>query len=158
MKKVLFVCLGNICRSPTAEGILLQLVKENNLEDKILIDSAGTAAYHSGEGADSRSQKTANAHGVFLPSRARQIRPQDFTEFDYIFAMDKSNLQNIKRMAREANIQADNLFLFRDFDPRSPKNADTPDPYYGGPQGFEQVFSICYSTCSAILQKIRDEL
>lgn len=159
MKKVLFVCLGNICRSPTAEGIFLDLVKKNNLEHKILVDSAGTAAYHVGEGADSRSQETANRHSVFLPSRARQIHPKDFDEFDYIFAMDKNNLRNIVKLSSEfSQATPNNVFLFRDFDPNSPKNADVPDPYYGGPQGFENVFSICYSACSAILERITQEI
>ena len=155
MTKVLFVCLGNICRSPTAEGIVLDLVKRNGLEDTIFVDSAGTAAYHVGEGADARSQETANRHGVLLPSSARQCTIQDIKEFTYIFAMDKNNLQNILKLS---DTKPNNVFLFRNFDLNSPTNADVPDPYYTGPEGFEKVFSICYSTCSAILEKIRLEL
>ena len=155
MTRVLFVCLGNICRSPTAEGILLDLVKRNRLEHSIFVDSAGTAAYHVGEGADARSQETANQHGVILPSRARQCTAKDIEDFDYIFAMDRNNLQNIMKLCKT---KPHNVFLFRDFDPNSPANVDVPDPYYGGPKGFEEVFSICYSTCSAILERIHKEL
>lgn len=155
MKKILFVCLGNICRSPTAEGIFLELVRQNHLEDKIFVDSAGTAATHAGETADPRSQKTANRHGIFLPSKARQLQLNDFSEFDYIFAMDKSNLRNIIALTKT---KPKNVFLFRDFDPDSPKNADVPDPYYGGPHGFEKVFSLCQSTCKAILAHVKQEL
>ena len=154
MPKILFVCLGNICRSPTAEGIMIDLIQERGLSQYCTVDSAGTAAYHVGESADPRSQKTANSHGVTLPSKARQFRASDFDEFDFIFAMDKSNLRSLQQ---EYKGQAQNLFLFRDWNSKEKKNLDVPDPYYGGPNGFDEVFELCRSTCECILDRLIEE-
>ena len=137
---VCFVCLGNICRSPTAEGIFLHKVKEAGLEKFFYIDSAGTAAYHVGEPANSKSQSAANKHGVDLPSKARRFEYADFEEFDLILAMDSNNLHNLEDMDRK-NLHTSKIKMMREFD-TSPDDGEVPDPYYGGMQGFENVFQI----------------
>ena len=138
---VLFVCLGNICRSPLAEGIFSQLIKEKGLSDKINVDSAGTANYHIGERPDPRTIENAAQNGVSLPSRARQFTSDDFEQFDYILPMDESNLYNIERLESSGSIKDYEIIKMRYFDPKA-KNADVPDPYYGGPKGFQDVFDI----------------
>ena len=145
MVSVCFVCLGNICRSPTAEGIMLSKIRDQNLELQIHIDSAGTSAYHVGETADSRSRDCAQKRGYHLPSRARQFTTVDLDRFDYIIAMDTSNLQNILRLCTNEE-QKKKVYLFRDFDGNEgPK--DVPDPYYGGASGFDDVLDICERCC-----------
>lgn len=151
--KLVFVCLGNICRSPTAEGIFIHKVKEAGLESYFYIDSAGTAAYHTGEGADRRSQETANAHGVHLPSIARRFEYADLEEFDLILAMDSSNLTNINQLDRRERF-TDKVKLLREFDPE-PGNKEVPDPYYGGQRGFENVFEMVDRSCQAILDELK---
>lgn len=116
--RLCFVCLGNICRSPTAEGVMLHLIQERGLE--IEVDSAGTGGYHIGEPADSRSIQAARRRGVHLPSRARQFKPEDFARFDYVLAMDTANLEALKRLGGEK------VHLLRDFDPDSRKAAAFP--------------------------------
>ncbi len=106
MLRLCFVCLGNICRSPTAEGIMLALVKSEGLASKIAIDSAGTAAYHAGERADRRSRETARARGVDLPSIARAFTPEDFERFHYVLAMDTQNHENLRALARTSEAKA----------------------------------------------------
>lgn len=150
--KVCFVCLGNICRSPTAEGLFIHKVKEAGLESYFFIDSAGTAAYHTGENANARSQSTANAHGVHLPSIARQFDYADLEEFDLILAMDSANLNNLEDMDRKGRF-SEKIYLMREFDP-TPEDGEVPDPYYGGQQGFENVFTMLDRSC----QKLFDEL
>ncbi|RNC84357.1 MAG: low molecular weight phosphotyrosine protein phosphatase [Balneola sp.] len=154
--KICFVCLGNICRSPTAEGIFIHKVKEAGLELYFYIDSAGTAAYHTGERADSRSRATAADHGVNLPSIARRFEYTDLEEFDLILAMDSSNLRNIKELDRR-NRFTEKVFLMRDFDPE-PGNKEVPDPYYGGSQGFENVFQILERSSIALLNELKAEI
>lgn len=153
MVRVCFVCLGNICRSPTAEGIMIDLVKKQNLEKEIQIDSSGTSAYHVGEPADHRSQATANHHGIHLPSRARQFRPEDFTKFDYVVAMDLANYNHLMNQRTQNNQK---VYLLRQFDPQSPDKASVPDPYYGGAKGFDQVFNICLKGCEGLLKEIKN--
>ena len=153
MIKLCFVCLGNICRSPTAEGIMKALVSKFSLENSIEVDSAGTGAWHSGEKADPRSRAVAQTRGLDLTSRSRQFKSEDFSEFDYVLAMDNSNLQNLRALADETS--STKLFLLRSFDPQSPKSADVPDPYYGGPRGFEDVFDICEAACTGLLHYIQ---
>ena len=152
---VLFVCLGNICRSPAAEGTFRHLVKEAGLEHAFHIDSCGTSAYHIGEPANARSRRTAARHGITLTSRARQLQLDDFQTFDHILAMDRSNLQDVLRMA-PAESRA-TIALFRTFDPEAnpEKVADVPDPYYGGDDGFEEVQQIMLRTSQSFLRHIR---
>ena len=154
MIRICFVCLGNICRSPTAEGVMLHLIEQHQLNDKLSVDSAGTSGWHEGSPADSRSQETAQGRGIVLHSRSRRFIQDDFRKFDYIIAMDKSNLGNMLRLARTEQDRS-KLSLLRQFDAASPKDSDVPDPYYGGPQGFDQVFDICMAGCEGLLKYIR---
>ena len=154
--KVCFVCLGNICRSPTAEGIFLHKVKEAGLELFFYIDSAGTGAYHIGERANSKSQATANRHGIHLPSIARRFEYADLEEFDLILAMDSSNYHDIRQLDRKGRF-TDKIIKMRDFD-SSPGDGDVPDPYYGGPEGFEHVFQIVERSCDALLSELKEHI
>lgn len=150
--KLVFVCLGNICRSPTAEGVFIHKVRQRGLESFFYIDSAGTAAYHVGEPANSKSQFTANQHGVKLPSRARKFDYADLEEFDLILAMDSSNLRNLVDLDRK-NRFSEKIRMMREFDP-NPGDGDVPDPYYGGMQGFENVYQILDRSCEALLDEL----
>ncbi len=151
--KLVFVCLGNICRSPTGEGIFIHKVKQASLESYFYIDSAGTAAYHTGEKADRRSQETANGHGIHLPSIARRFEYADLEEFDLILAMDSSNLTNINQLDRKGRF-TNKVKLLREFDPK-PGNKEVPDPYYGGARGFENVFEMVERSCQTILDELK---
>lgn len=150
--KLVFVCLGNICRSPTAEGLFIHKVKQNELENYFYIDSAGTAAYHVGESANSKSQATANKHGIHLPSKARQFEYADLEEFDLILPMDAENYKNIRHLDRKDRFN-DKIIMMRDFDPE-PGDGNVPDPYYGGQQGFENVFQVLDRSCEALLNQL----
>ncbi len=154
---VCFVCLGNICRSPTAEGVMHDLVTKAGLTEKIIIDSAGTSGYHSREKADQRSRMTAEKRGYRLGSLSRKFIPQDFDRFDYIIAMDRSNAATLRQLARTQS-EASKIFLFRDFDPASPKGLEVPDPYYGGHNGFNDVLDICEAGCRGLLQTLQKQL
>ena len=155
MVRLCFVCLGNICRSPTAEGIMLHLVREAGLESSIYIDSAGTGAWHAGELADARSRKVARGRGFELPSRARQFLKGDFAQFDYVLAMDASNLENLNNLASSAD-ERSKLSLMRSWDVSADGGPDVPDPYYGGPQGFDEVFDMCERACRGLLEALID--
>lgn len=155
MIKILFVCLGNICRSPTADGLMRQLVAEAGLADKIQIDSAGTSGMHTGKGPDARTQAVAKEKGCDLSQlQARQFVAEDFNKFDYILAMDNSNLDNILSLASSEEDKAKaQLFLnFSDSD-----LTQVPDPYYGGEEGFYQVFDLIHTTCEQLLSHLRNE-
>lgn len=154
--KLCFVCLGNICRSPTAEGVFQHLVNERGLSSYFYIDSAGTGAYHVGEGANSISQKTANEHGIELKSRARKFEPEDLREFDLILAMDHENFDNLQKLDVR-NEYSGKLFLMREFDPQ-PETKAVPDPYYGGIDGFKHVFDIVYRSCEGLLDKLEKQI
>ena len=154
MVRVCFVCLGNICRSPTAEGIFAHLVAAAGLDGAIAIDSAGTGAYHAGEAADRRSRAEAERRGMSLTSRARQFVSADFQRFDYVLAMDESNLRNLQGLLG-ARSYAGVLTTLRRYDPDSPPGASVPDPYYGGPDGFVDVFDLCEAACAGLLEAIR---
>lgn len=156
MIRVLFVCLGNICRSPMAEGLFLHYIKEEGLQDQIRVDSAGTGGWHVGERPDARMQETAKRHDIHLPSRARKTRVEDFEEYDYILAMDDSNLDDLKRLADESVNRQAQLFKMRHFDDEAP-NTDVPDPYWGGDQGFEYVYQMLDRSTRKLLAHIRAE-
>ncbi len=147
MQKILIVCLGNICRSPLAEGILLKLVHEKKLP--FIIDSAGTANYHIGEAPDQRTTTNAKKHGIDLSAlRAREFKAKDFNEFDKIFVMDKSNLTNVLRLAPTEKDKKKVDLLLNLSHPR--KNLEVPDPYYGSEESFEMVFQLIYKACEEL--------
>jgi len=154
--RVSFVCLGNICRSPTAEGIMRHLVDRAGLSDKIEVESHGTGTWHLGERADRRARETAQGRGVTLNGRAQQFSEQDFSRLDYILVMDVGIKNALARLATTDEGRA-KLHLLRSFDPASPSDAPVPDPYYGGPDGFEEVFDICDAACRGLLDHIIDQ-
>jgi protein-tyrosine phosphatase len=148
--RVLFVCLGNICRSPLAEGVFRKTVERAGLEGQFEIDSAGTGGWHVGDPPDPRMQETAARHGIDISTlRARRFRASDFEEYDLILAMDRQNLHDILRMAMAG--QRSRVKLFRAFDPDEAGSLDVPDPYYGGRDGFEDVFEIVSRTSNNLL-------
>jgi protein-tyrosine phosphatase len=153
--KICFVCLGNICRSPTAEGVFQHLVNERGLEPYFYIDSAGTSAYHIGEPANSKSQWVANQQGIQLRSKARRFDRADIEEFDLILAMDHENLQNIKQLNgnSEYSEYSEKIKLLREFDPE-PNDKAVPDPYYGGMDGFQNVFDVIKRSSESLLDEL----
>lgn len=151
MIKVLFVCLGNICRSPTAHGVFEQLAAEQIKKQLLVVDSCGTAAWHIDNPPDSRSMLTAKTRGYELSHlRARQLSNRDFYDFDYILAMDKANLRDIQALAPSDTSAHISLFLDFSDTPRD----EVPDPYYGGDQGFEQVLDLVESASYGLLAHI----
>jgi len=156
MVKILFVCMGNICRSPTAEGVFLQKMTQAGLSEQIHIDSAGTHAYHIGEPPDSRTQQAALQRGFDLSTlRARQVRHTDFEEFDYILAMDQRNYQLLRQQC-PANLHH-KLALLLDFAPQL-GTREVPDPYYGGKQEFEKVLDLVETASEGLLTAIQQRL
>lgn len=153
---VLFVCLGNICRSPLAEGVFRELVRAEGLDARFDIDSAGTTAYHTGELPDARTVEVAARRGVQLVHEARRISEQDFDRFDYIIVMDTSNLTKVQRLAERARPDAE-VHLLRSFDPAAGRDLEVPDPYFGGPRGFEDVHDMIERACRGLLAHIRSE-
>ncbi|NBC18082.1 MAG: low molecular weight phosphotyrosine protein phosphatase [Bacteroidetes bacterium] len=152
--KVLFVCLGNICRSPLAEGVFRNLVEEAGLDDQVTIASAGTGRWHVGEPPDPRMRETARRHGLSIDDqRAQQIVARDLERYDYVLAMDRSNYSTIRELDDRAH-NASKVHLFRDFDP-TPEDKNVPDPYYGsGTEGFERVYRIVERTSRNLLDHL----
>ena len=150
---VLFVCMGNICRSPTAHGVFRHLVEEQGLSQQIYIDSAGTHAYHVGEPPDGRAQSTAISRGIDMSDlRARRAVENDFEYFDYVLAMDNDNFSILQNLAPPDRL--DRLKLFMDFAPHVGE-PEVPDPYYGGIKGFEIVFDMIEAASRGLLEDIR---
>ncbi|MBC9797067.1 low molecular weight protein-tyrosine-phosphatase [Sinomicrobium weinanense] len=149
--KILMVCLGNICRSPLAEGILRSKISG----ETITVDSAGTAAYHIGETPDPRSVSIAQKHNIDISNqRGRKFQVSDFDNFDYIYVMDNSNYKNVVNMARNTEEeQKVDLILNLTY---PGKNMDVPDPYYGGPQGFENVYNMLDRACKVLAEKLKN--
>lgn len=153
MVKVLFICMGNICRSPTAQGVFERLVEQTGLMREIEIDSAGTHAYHIGHSPDPRSQAAAMRRGIDLsPQRARRVEVLDFERFDYILAMDQDNLDQLETICPPQ--YRHKLRLLLDFAPDLP-NREVPDPYYGGPGGFEQVLDLLETGSEGLMRHLR---
>ena len=152
MTSVLFVCMGNICRSPTAEGVFRKVVEDAGMADTIRIDSAGTHAYHTGEPPDRRAQAAALSRGYALSDiRARRVADEDFVEFEYIVAMDEDNLLNLRDRAVED--ASSSLLLFLEFS--ESRESEVPDPYYGGASGFERVLDLVEEASRGLLEHIR---
>lgn len=157
MVRVLFVCLGNICRSPSAEGVLRKVVAEAGLAHRIESRSAGTGAYHTGEGADPRSARAARRRGYDLSTHcARCVAPEDFDTFDYVLAMDRDNLRNLKNMQASRGKMRAKVALLLDYAPTA-KVREVPDPYSTGDAGFEFVLDLIESACDGLLEEIRRE-
>ncbi len=155
MVKVLFVCLGNICRSPTAEGVFRAVVRAQGMEEIIFIDSAGTHAYHLGEPPDARAQAAAARRGIDLSGlRGRQATALDIESFDYILAMDRENLTNLHALSPQGHEHKVRLFM--DFAPERPER-EVPDPYFGGTSGFDRVLDMIEEAANGLLEHIRRE-
>ncbi|GEP45177.1 low molecular weight protein-tyrosine-phosphatase [Brevifollis gellanilyticus] len=154
--RLLFVCMGNICRSPAAEGVMLRMVREAGLHERIHIDSAGTGGWHAGNQSDARMRKAAATRGLELVHLARQVTPQDLADFDLVLIMDDQNHQDIQPFD-PARRHSAKIRYFCEFctvhDAR-----EVPDPYYGGPQGFEHVLDLLEDGCAGVLKHIHTRL
>jgi protein-tyrosine phosphatase len=154
--RLLFVCLGNICRSPTAEGVMRHLVAEHDLEHAVEIDSAGTGSWHVGHPPDERATGAARERGIELGGRARQFDVADFEAFDLILAMDRANYDELHARAPQDGAR-ERVRLLREFDPDAVAAAEleVPDPYYGGPEGFDDVLDLVTRACEGLLDEVR---
>jgi protein-tyrosine phosphatase len=153
MTRLLFVCMGNICRSPTAEGVMRRLVAARGLQDEVRIDSAGIGDWHVGDAPDARSTSVAATRGIVLEGAARQVRAADFEDFDLLLCADRSNARDLRRLAPDAAAAA-KVRLLREFDPAADGDLDVPDPYYGGPDGFDHVLDLVEAACAGLLDEI----
>lgn len=152
--KLLFVCLGNICRSPTGEGVMKHLVEERGLTHRFEIESAGTGSWHIGDSPDARSVAAAAARGIRISGRARQVTGADFEHYDLILAADRYNYRDLQAIAPTDEDEA-KVRLLREFDPMAtPDDLDVPDPYYGGPSGFDDVIDLVLAACRGLLDDI----
>ena len=144
--RILFVCMGNICRSPTAEGVTRHLLAERGLDEEIEVQSAGTGGWHAGNPPDARATATARARGITLAGEARQVTRSDFEEFDWLVAMDRENLRDLRAIAPPGTEHKVRLLL--------DEERDVPDPYYGGPGGFEEVLDLVEAGCARLLDDL----
>ncbi len=151
--RICFVCLGNIVRSPLAENMFRHLAEQANVGDKYEVDSAGTSGWHEGEQPDRRMRRVAAGHGFKYDGRGRQFKLRDFDKFDLVIAMDSDNRTNLSRLARSEEERA-KIHLMREFDPQGSPTAPVPDPYYGGIDGFEEVFQIVKRSCQGLLDAL----
>jgi len=154
--KVLFVCLGNICRSPAAEGILKRMVRRQGLSGKVIVDSAGTAGYHVGELPDARMRQHGTRRGYKFDSLSRKFTSRDFDRFDIIVAMDDSNYNNIMRLAPDLESEA-KIHRMMEFSEKY-ENDHVPDPYYSGAEGFELVLDLLEDACAGLMVKVKENL
>ena len=154
VKKILFVCLGNICRSPAAEGIFNQKIKDRDLEDLFLVDSAGTGGWHVGNLADKRMRETALSRGIELTSRSRQIEENDLYEFDHILVMDKDNLTAVKSLINDdVHLVNSKIKLILSYSKKSQLD-EVPDPYFGGQNGFEEVLDLLDEAINELIDSL----
>jgi protein-tyrosine phosphatase len=151
--RLLFVCMGNICRSPTAEAVMRSLVRDAGLEGEIEIDSAGTGGWHVGEPPDPRATEAARRRGIVLEGRARQVRAEDFDRHDLLLVADRENFGHLRALAPDEDARR-KVRLLREFDPASAgaPDLDVPDPYYGGPDGFDRVLDLVEAACRGLLE------
>jgi len=156
IKRILFVCLGNIVRSPLAENMFRHLANQAGVGHRYQVDSAGTGGWHVGERPDARMRRVAARRGFKYDGRARQFSPRDFDRFDWIIAMDAGNRRDLERMAR-TQADRDKIRLLREFDPLGGPRAAVPDPYYGGIRGFEEVYDIVERSCRGLLEALEGE-
>lgn len=156
MVKILFVCMGNICRSPSGEAVMNKLVKRAGLENEIECDSAGTIAYHEGEPADARMKRHAISRGYRLTSISRRFEEIDFENFDYIIAMDESNYNDLHSFDYSKKYE-NKIFMMTDFT-KNGNYREVPDPYYSGPEGFELVLDILEDACAGLLEEIKTKI
>jgi low molecular weight protein-tyrosine phosphatase len=154
--RILFVCTGNICRSPTAEGVMRSLLRAEGLDDRIELDSAGTGPWHAGEPPDGRATDAARTRGIVLDGVARQVRLGDFGAFDLLLALDREHERDLLALAPDDDARA-KVRLLREFDPASVATGDldVPDPYYGGARGFEHVLELVEAACRGLLAEVR---
>lgn len=156
MVKILFVCMGNICRSPTAEGVFRQILEREGLADRVVVDSAGTGAWHVGSSPDARAQAAARLRGIRLDHiRGRQICEADFEEFDHILAMDRHNLRELLSLSDSRHHHK--IRLFMEYSPELGIE-EVPDPYYGGESGFDRVLDMIEAASSGLLEDLRGRL
>ena len=155
MIRIMFVCTGNICRSPTAHGVLEKMVTDAGLQDQVQVDSAGTHSYHMGEAPDGRSQIHAKRRGYDLSrQRARQLRAKDFEDFDLILVMDSANEVAARQIAPPEHLNR--MHRLTDFCSHFP-DTQVPDPYYGGDKGFEHVLDLVEDACTGVMNAVRDK-
>jgi protein-tyrosine phosphatase len=156
--RLLFVCMGNICRSPTAEAVMRGLVVREGLQDQIEIDSAGTGGWHVGHPPDRRSTAAAKARGIVMEGAARQVTAADFDTYDLLLAADEDNVAGLRALAPDEDSAA-KIHLLREYDPAAVAAGDLaiPDPYYGGPDGFEHVIDLIETACEGLLETLRTE-
>ena len=153
MINILFICMGNICRSPSAEAVMNGIIKNNNLQDKIRCDSAGTIGHHAGEPADQRMKMHASRRGYDLTSISRQIRYDDLQTFDYIITMDSDNYEDVTALDSTGQYSG-KIFMMTDY-AKDHADKSVPDPYYGGSQGFELVIDLLEDSCEGLLNQIK---
>lgn len=153
-KRILFVCLGNIVRSPLAENLFRHIAQQDGLDTQYFVDSAGTSTYHVGEPPDSRMRRTAAGYGLDYDGSARRFQINDFDRFDLIIAMDLHNRQNLMALARDPDDQR-KIRLMREFDPKAAPDAEVPDPYYGGLDGFEKTYAIVERSVRGLLHELQ---
>jgi protein-tyrosine phosphatase len=153
MVRICFVCMGNICRSPTAEAVMRQLVEERGWTKRFAIESAGTGDWHVGEPADTRSRTAGLERGYRLDRRAQHFAESSFARFDYVIAADRENRRHLERIAPDDAARS-KIHLLRDFDPASSKGSDVPDPYYGEADGFQHVLDVCEAGCRGLLSHL----
>ena len=151
---ILFVCMGNICRSPTAEGVMRRLLDDAGLGDRVDVESAGTGGWHVGEPPDERATLAARRRGITLSGAAQQVTPDDFRRFDLLIALDRANLRELLALAPDEEA-SDKVRLLREFDPAANGDLDVPDPYYGGDRGFETVLDMVEASCRGLIDELR---
>jgi len=154
--KIIFVCQGNIIRSPLAENMFRHLARERGVGDSYELESAGTSAYHAGESPDHRMRQVAQEKGFQYTGRAKQFWAEDFDRFDLVIAMDKENRRYLQ-MKASSDSELSKIHLMREYDPQGGADLDVPDPYYGGLDGFEKTFGIVKRSCQGLLEALERE-